>query len=1293
MSNLFNAFGAASTITDTTVIPVVENGLTKKATGQDLKDYIGTVIGPTGATGPEGVAGEIGATGATGPEGVTGATGPAGVGIAEGGLTGQVLAKRSNDNYDTEWVNLDGSTGAVAGAIAIQDEGVEVTATAATINFVGAGVEATAEGDVVTVEIAATPLEAATTSTIGGIIIGHGLYATTGTAILNVAYSYNSDTPPADPNEGDFWWDTVSGRGYIRYSGLWVEYSPQIQPAPGPQGFDGATGATGPQGPAGDPGGATGPQGSTGATGPEGATGASGIQGATGPEGPQGATGAGATGATGAQGATGLTGATGAPGVFGGITLEYRFGSTTDNSDPGVGILKFNNEILSSATELYIDDQNVGGIDVQSFLRTIDDSTSPLKGHFRLSNKTNSNDFAFFTINSIVEETGYFRVSCNYVDGAVSFTDNEEIIITFARTGDIGAQGATGLTGATGASPNLSAVAEHILPAANLTYDLGSTSSQWRSLYVGTSTVYFGGVPLRVTEEGGITVNDIPVSSAGDRLSNGIENELRLEEEGALTLPAGGVIAEGVVTENPTIELTPANPEVESQKLVIKGGGPTYSNTENNITVSTGALTVAQGDVAYFSVDAPLYAGETFYWWVDNYSPGFEFQPDNGTIILDEFGFATIDFNVLDGSVPFRIYVADTLYNAYANNKGAASVLVNENQPAPDLHHLHLTTGDLQETSIFLGTDEHNVRTKVDGSVELTSYDYDSEQTYRLNFKNNVLRISSTNNEGDEDLYIKAEDDLYLDALGDDIHIRASDDIRLRPGYDFFDGNYNYELRFTDSGTLIFNNNNDGWEYGYIRMYNDGDGGPRTIGLEGDQNVAITSGYDGRTWTFDTNGNLTLPGQSGKINSSVSDGGGLQVEAELDFEIKVNDGEGGSNIWSFAGSDITFPDGSIQTTAYTGSASDRLVNGELELVLRSDSVLEFPAADLIGETPVLPAIHFPVPESTGGYVGVTPNGLGIAVDVNTWQFSFSGELTLPTSNPENFFSGQIYAGEGGTGFLNLNVQGMASEEDYGGVRLGNQDDKPVELWAGLNTIFRFDSNGNLTVPGNIQSNNTSVNISVSTLDEPFVFSGSEFRTPRAIRIDNRAESIGSVGWRGDDMNITPAAGRRLEISTDSSDLSNSYSWYFGIDGSLMFPDGGSLRVGTVPSSSLGATGDKAGTVAFSNGYLYYCTANYSATPVTVSWSNVMEFGSGSGDHYLQADIADPTLLNGTLSVTNITVNGAPNTTETVTSFAQVSGNTYKFYLDNSEPWQSFQNSTLQVQPNIWRRVAWSGDTW
>jgi len=159
----------------------------------------------------------------------------------------------------------------------------------------------------------------------------------------------------------------------------------------------------------------------------------------------------GSTGATGV-GATGIPGATGPSGQFGGITLEYRFRNTATDVDPGDGYLAFNNANLDGATEMYIDTKDINGIDMQSFLRTIDDSTNPLKGHFKISNKINANDFAIFTITSMLEDTGYFKIQCARISGSLSFSNLENIIITFARTGDIGATGLTGSTGPEGPS-------------------------------------------------------------------------------------------------------------------------------------------------------------------------------------------------------------------------------------------------------------------------------------------------------------------------------------------------------------------------------------------------------------------------------------------------------------------------------------------------------------------------------------------------------------------------------------------------------------------------------------------------------------------------------------------------------------------------------------------------------------------------------------------------------------------------------------------------------------------------
>lgn len=84
--------------------------------------------GDTGATGPQGPKGDTGATGPAGPtgpagaDGAPGATGPKGdqgdpgQGVPVGGTTGQVLAKASATDYDTEWVDESGGTGSVSSA-------------------------------------------------------------------------------------------------------------------------------------------------------------------------------------------------------------------------------------------------------------------------------------------------------------------------------------------------------------------------------------------------------------------------------------------------------------------------------------------------------------------------------------------------------------------------------------------------------------------------------------------------------------------------------------------------------------------------------------------------------------------------------------------------------------------------------------------------------------------------------------------------------------------------------------------------------------------------------------------------------------------------------------------------------------------------------------------------------------------------------------------------------------------------------------------------------------------------
>lgn len=57
-------------------------------------------------------------------------------------------------------------------------------------------------------------------------------------------------------------------------------------------------------------------------------------------------------------------------------------------------------------------------------------------------------------------------------------------------------------------------VSSHLLPGANSLYDLGSTSSQWRSLYVSTNTIYIGGNALSVID-GNLSLNGSSAAGLG----------------------------------------------------------------------------------------------------------------------------------------------------------------------------------------------------------------------------------------------------------------------------------------------------------------------------------------------------------------------------------------------------------------------------------------------------------------------------------------------------------------------------------------------------------------------------------------------------------------------------------------------------------------------------------------------------------------------------------------------------------------------------------------------------------
>ena len=110
-----NRIYATATVDEGTGVPSVNTS--KTISGNDITFGFNfhNLKGKDGEPGPAGKDGEPGAPGKDGEPG------PAGPGVPMGGAAGQVLAKKSGTNYDTEWVNQSGG-GATGGKIRLVEE-------------------------------------------------------------------------------------------------------------------------------------------------------------------------------------------------------------------------------------------------------------------------------------------------------------------------------------------------------------------------------------------------------------------------------------------------------------------------------------------------------------------------------------------------------------------------------------------------------------------------------------------------------------------------------------------------------------------------------------------------------------------------------------------------------------------------------------------------------------------------------------------------------------------------------------------------------------------------------------------------------------------------------------------------------------------------------------------------------------------------------------------------------------------------------------------------------------------
>ena len=121
------------------------------------------------------------------------------------------------------------------------------------------------------------------------------------------------------------------------------------------------------------------------------------------------------------------------------LTLDLA--SSTD-SDPGAGKIRFNNTTIgSSQTIAYIDDADAFSNNIESYVQSWDDVTanSNSRGRIRMIKANNIGVYAVYRIsNSITNASGYSKVPLTFITSGGSFSDGDEVFVSFVAHGEDG---------------------------------------------------------------------------------------------------------------------------------------------------------------------------------------------------------------------------------------------------------------------------------------------------------------------------------------------------------------------------------------------------------------------------------------------------------------------------------------------------------------------------------------------------------------------------------------------------------------------------------------------------------------------------------------------------------------------------------------------------------------------------------------------------------------------------------------------------------------------------------------
>ena len=126
----------------------------------------------------------------------------------------------------------------------------------------------------------------------------------------------------------------------------------------------------------------------------------------------------------------------------GGDSALFQYSTTTTDADPGAGFFRLDNATIASAAEMYIDDLEYNGTNVEAWVQSWDDvsGNDTNRGRIRITKAQSLDTWMVFKVTgAITNASGYTKVTLVYIDSAGTFLNNDKCWVAFTASGEDGA--------------------------------------------------------------------------------------------------------------------------------------------------------------------------------------------------------------------------------------------------------------------------------------------------------------------------------------------------------------------------------------------------------------------------------------------------------------------------------------------------------------------------------------------------------------------------------------------------------------------------------------------------------------------------------------------------------------------------------------------------------------------------------------------------------------------------------------------------------------------------------------